>query len=135
LDGFPRTTEQASGLDEVLRKAGRAVDSVVLFEAPDEVLVQRLSGRRSCPECGSVYNVFFGPPAQDGVCDRCSGELVQRKDDEPDTVRRRLQVYLDQTAPLVDFYAGHPAGLIRIQADRDVDDIYAEFTRAAGGSA
>jgi adenylate kinase len=127
FDGFPRTTEQATGLDDVLEQSGRRVDGVVLFEAPDETLVKRLSGRRSCPDCGAVYNAYFSPPATEGVCDRCGGTLVHRSDDEPATVERRLRVYAEQTAPLVSFYEGHDAGLTRVAADRDVDEVYAEF--------
>lgn len=132
FDGFPRTTDQATGLDSVLAAIGRQVDVVVLFEAPDETLVKRLSGRRSCPECGAVFNRYFSPPSADGACDRCGGTLVQRVDDEPETVQRRLQVYLDQTAPLVAFYETHPAKMTRVCADRGADDIYADFRSAVG---
>ena len=135
FDGFPRTTDQATGLDVVLESIGRKVDAVVLFEAPDETLIKRLSGRRSCPECGAVFNTYFSPPAAEGICDRCSATLVHRVDDEPETVQRRLQVYLDQTAPLIDFYDAHAAPLGRVAADRDVDEIYADFTSALGGVA
>ena len=135
FDGFPRTTDQATGLDRVLGASGRTVDAVVLFEAPDDVLVKRLSGRRSCPECGAVYNAYFSPPATEGVCDRCEGTLVHRADDEPETVQRRLQVYLDQTAPLIAFYEDHAAAMTRISADRDVEEIYGEFRSAVKGSA
>ncbi len=134
FDGFPRTTDQATGLDEVLSTSGRQVDAVVLFEAPNETLVKRLSGRRSCPDCGAVYNVYFGPPAQEGVCDRCGGTLVHRADDNAETVERRLQVYLDQTAPLIDFYDAHTAAMTRIAADRDVEAIYADFRDAVAGA-
>ncbi|MDG2283272.1 MAG: adenylate kinase [Longimicrobiales bacterium] len=134
FDGFPRTTDQATGLDVVLETSGRKVDTVVLFEAPDDVLVQRLSGRRSCPDCGAVHNAYFSPPAVEGVCDRCGGTLQHRADDEPDTVKRRLQVYLDQTAPLIAFYEDHPGTMTRIGADRDVEAIYAEFNSAVTGS-
>ena len=89
FDGFPRTTAQATGLDAVLESIGLQVDAVVVFEAPDETLVKRLSGRRSCPNCGAVYNTYSSPPAIEGVCDRCGGALVHRADDEPDTVKRR----------------------------------------------
>ncbi|MDE3004234.1 MAG: adenylate kinase [Gemmatimonadota bacterium] len=130
FDGFPRTTDQATGLDGVLEASGRKVDSVVLFEAPDDVLIKRLSGRRSCPDCGAVFNTYFSPPAAEGVCDRCGGALVHRADDEPETVQRRLQVYLDQTAPLIAFYEEHPAMMTSIAADRDVDQIYGEFRSA-----
>lgn len=130
FDGFPRTTDQATGLDDVLSKSGRQVDGVVLFEAPNETLVKRLSGRRSCPDCGAVYNVYFSPPSTEGECDRCGGTLVHRADDAADTVERRLQVYLDQTAPLIDFYQAHAAAMTRIAADRDVEAIYADFRAA-----
>lgn len=127
FDGFPRTEDQATGLDGLLADVGRSVDLVVLFEAPDEVLVKRLSGRRSCPEDGSVYNVFFSPPEREGVCDSCGSELVHREDDRPETVKRRLQVYQEETAPLVAFYQEHEAPLTRIAADRDVDEVFADF--------
>jgi len=127
FDGFPRTTAQATGLRSVLEHLGREVDLVVVFEAPDETLVKRLSGRRSCPECGAVYNVHFNPPRVDGECDRCGGRLLHRTDDEPDTVRRRLQVYQEQTAPLVSYYEGEPARLERVRADRPVDEVFQEF--------
>jgi adenylate kinase len=135
FDGFPRTTDQATGLDAVLESAGRAVDAVVLFEASDETLVKRLSGRRSCPECGAVYNVYFNAPESEGTCDRCGGTLVQRADDQAETVGRRLQVYQEQTAPLVAFYDAHDAGLTRIAADRDVDEIFEDFRSAVTGGA
>jgi adenylate kinase len=134
FDGFPRTTDQATGLDQVLSGIGRSVDAVVLFEAPDETLVKRLSGRRSCPDCGAVYNVYFSPPESDGECDRCGGALVHRADDTPDTVTRRLQVYQEQTAPLIAFYEAHGAKMSRIAADRDVNEVFADFTRAVAGS-
>lgn len=127
FDGFPRTTDQAVGLDAVLARIGRRVDVVVLFQAPDETLVKRLSGRRSCPKCGAVHNIYFNPPETEGSCDRCGAELVQRKDDQPDTVQRRLQVYADQTKPLVTFYVDHDAKMARVSADRDVDEVYRDF--------
>lgn len=127
FDGFPRTAAQADGLQGVLAEAGRQVDAVVLFEAPDDTLVKRLSGRRSCPECGAVYNVHFNPPGAEGTCDRCGAGLVHRDDDAPETVTRRLEVYRDRTAPLVARYESDPAPLERIPADRSVDDVYADF--------
>jgi adenylate kinase len=130
FDGFPRTTAQADGLRDVLAGLGRAVDLVVLFEAPDETLVKRLSGRRSCPDCGSVYNVYFNPPAAEGECDRCGAGLVHRSDDQAETVRRRLEVYQEQTAPLVSHYEADGAPLERIRADRSVDEVYADFRAA-----
>ena len=138
FDGFPRTTEQATGLGSVLKTIGRKIDGVVLFEAPDETLVRRLSGRRSCPECGAVYNTYFSPPAVAGTCDRCRASLMHRVDDEPETVTRRLQVYLELTAPLVAFYDAHEAPMARIAANRAVEDIYGDFkvavAQAGGGT-
>ena len=129
FDGFPRTEDQANGLDDLLGELDRKVDAVVLFEADDEVLVKRLSGRRSCPEDGSVYNVYFNPPETEGVCDRCGTALVHRKDDNAETVARRLQVYQEETAPLIAFYSEHDAPLERIGADRAVDEVYEDFQR------
>jgi adenylate kinase len=127
LDGFPRTTAQAEGLDQVLEQSGRRVDLVVLFEAPDETIVKRLAGRRSCPQCGAVYNVYFNPPAVEGRCDRCGSPLQQRPDDVPATITRRLEVYREQTSPLVSFYEDGGTAFERIRADRGVDEVYADF--------
>ena len=134
FDGFPRTIAQADGLDRVLRASGLAVGVVVLFEADHDVLVKRLSGRRSCPECGAVYNVHFDPPTKNGVCDRCGAELVHREDDNAETVERRLEVYEEQTAPLVAHYERHPADLVRIDGDRAADDVYRDFREAVVGA-
>jgi adenylate kinase len=134
FDGFPRTTAQATGLDAVLEHSGRRVDLVVLFEAPDETIVKRLSGRRSCPKCGAVYNTFFSPPKVEGKCDRCGSALEQRADDNAATIRRRLEVYREQTAPLVEFYEKAGAPFERIRADRPVDDVYVDFKRAVEGA-
>ena len=132
LDGFPRTTAQATGLDISLESIERQVDVVVVFEAPQETLLRRLSGRRNCSDCGAVYNTYSSPPAADSVCDRCNGALVHRADDEPDTVKRRLEVYQEQTAPLVSFYERHGARLERVVADRPADDVYRDFASVVG---
>ncbi|MEX2465548.1 MAG: adenylate kinase [Gemmatimonadota bacterium] len=134
LDGFPRTIAQAQRLDAVLGESGLNVGMVVLFEAPDDVLVKRLSGRRSCPECDSVYNVYYDPPAEEGVCDRCGAKLVHREDDNPETVQRRLEVYEEQTAPLIEHYEGHDAEMVRIDADRSFDAVYEDFRQAVVGA-
>jgi len=132
FDGFPRTTAQADALDEVLRESEREVGHVVVFEAPAETLVKRLSGRRSCPDCGAVYNVYFNPPVNEGVCDRCGGTLVHRADDEPETVRHRLEVYETRTAPLIAYYDKHAASVERVRADADVDEVQEAFKQAVG---
>jgi adenylate kinase len=104
LDGFPRTIPQAEQLDAMLAKAGRAITHVVLIEVPAEELVQRIAGRRSCAGCGKLYNVTFDPPKAEGVCDVCGRELLQRADDNEVTVRNRIAVYEEQTAPLIGYY-------------------------------
>jgi adenylate kinase len=111
LDGFPRTIAQAERLDSMLATAGRAVTQVILLDVPEDELVQRLAGRRLCRNCGKGYHVVFDPPAKEGVCDVCGGELYQRSDDNEATVRTRLGVYRAQTEPLVGYYEGH--GVLR----------------------
>lgn len=133
LDGFPRTVAQAEALDAVLAEVGAAVDQVVVLEADDEVLVQRLSGRRSCPECGAVYNVYFNPPATEGRCDRCGAELEHRADDHPETVANRLEVYRRQTAPLVAYYGEHDAALATLAAARSVEAVQADLRDLLAG--
>jgi len=118
FDGFPRTLPQAEALESALPAVGRKVDGVVLFEAPDDILVKRIGGRRSCPECGRVYNVHFDAPASADVCDDCGGGLLHRSDDQPETVLHRLTVYREQTRPLVRHYEQEGVPLFRIDADR-----------------
>jgi adenylate kinase len=130
FDGFPRTTAQADGLDSVLSGVGRQVNRVVFLEASGETLVERLSGRRSCMDCGAIFNVHLKASEIDGVCDNCGGPLVQRIDDEPDTVLHRLQVYQEQTSPLVAHYEARDSGVVRVRADRGMDDVYADVRTA-----
>jgi adenylate kinase len=104
LDGFPRNLEQAKSLDAALGKLGRGITASLLIEVPDEQIVRRLSGRRTCKKEGHVYHVDTNPPKHDGVCDIDGSKLVQRDDDKPDTVEKRLRVYHDNTEPLVDYY-------------------------------
>jgi adenylate kinase len=105
LDGFPRTLGQAEGLDVVLQQLGRQLNAVISLEVPVDTLVERISGRRSCPKDGSVYHVVQHPPRRDGYCDLCGTGLVQREDDREDKVRTRMEAYAASTAPLKDFYA------------------------------
>ena len=123
FDGFPRTSVQAEGLVPVLEGVGRTVDGVVVLDAADEVIVQRLSGRRSCEDCGTVYNVYFTPPATEGVCDRCGGTLVQRADDRPETVKNRLDVYRELTEPLIRYYEESSAPVWTVAGDGAPDDV------------
>ncbi|MCG0277399.1 MAG: adenylate kinase [Thermanaeromonas sp.] len=104
LDGFPRTVPQAQALDDWLGERGLKLDAVLDIEAPREVLLVRLTGRRVCSSCGATYHVVYNPPREPGRCDACGGELVQRQDDREDTVRERLEVYDRQTAPLKKYY-------------------------------
>ncbi len=104
LDGFPRTIPQADALDGILSELGRSIEHVISLEVDTEEIVKRLSGRRSCSSCGKGYHVTFDAPAQAGVCDLCGAVLVQRADDQEDTVRHRLLVYEQQTAPLKEYY-------------------------------
>jgi adenylate kinase len=104
LDGYPRTTAQAQYLEELLRSMGRTVDRVLSYEVAEELVVERISGRRSCPKCGAVFHVSSNPPREAGVCDRDGAALVQRADDKPENVVKRLQEYADKTWPLKRFY-------------------------------
>lgn len=110
LDGFPRTVPQADALQETLRALGRELDRVVSLTVDADALVERLTGRRTCRVCGRGFHVTFDPPRVDDRCDACAGELYQRDDDQEETIRRRLTVYAQQTAPLIDYYRG--AGLL-----------------------
>jgi len=131
LDGFPRTVAQADALNRVLANLGQAIDHVVSIEVPDEELVERLTGRRTCRGCGAMYHVKFSPPKAQGVCDKCGGELYQRDDDREETIRARLKVYHEQTAPLVEYY--EKAGLLRrIPGQGSVDEIYARIEGVLG---
>ncbi len=112
LDGFPRTTAQAEALERRLEEMGRPLTAVLAFDLPDEIAVKRIAGRRTCSTCGETTNVALDPPRVEGLCDRCGGALVQRDDDREDTVRRRLEVYHESTAPLWDFYRNR--GLLRV---------------------
>lgn len=104
LDGFPRTVPQADALDEALMALGRPLDVVVSLVVDVEALVERLTGRRTCKDCGRGYHVSFAPTKVVGICDACGGELLQRDDDREQTIRRRLDVYSEQTSPLIDYY-------------------------------
>jgi len=115
LDGFPRTVHKA----EALESMGVNIDKVISLEVADETIQGRLSGRRVCEKCGASYHVEFNPPKTEGVCDKCGGAAVQRKDDAPETVIERLRTYHEQTAPLVDFY-GNKGRLVKVQGQDEV---------------
>ena len=123
LDGFPRTVPQAEALDGMLQNLSSQIDHVVSIEVANEELVGRLTGRRTCRDCGAGFHVMFDPPEKEGVCDKCGGELYQRDDDNEATVRSRLATYNQATKPLIDYYAGK--GLVRpIAGVGGIDDIF-----------
>jgi adenylate kinase len=131
LDGFPRTVAQAQALDRAFAEAGVNIDHAVYFKADTEELVQRLSGRATCSRCQSPYNLSTAPPKNAGVCDKCGGNLVQRPDDKPDAVRRRLRVYEQQTAPVLDYY--RKAGRVKeIDAAGPVEEVFTRLLAAVG---
>ncbi len=126
LDGFPRTLNQADALDTALAERSARIGLVPLLEVGDEALIERLAGRRVCRDCQAVYQVLLAPPKAAGRCDKCGGELYQRSDDEPETVRNRLFVYYKQTAPLVGYYFAHRV-LASLDGDRSVEEVQADL--------
>jgi len=122
LDGFPRNVPQARTLDDLLVEAGTPLDVVLELVVDDDEVVRRLSGRRTCRKCEHIWHVDFDPPSQEGVCDICGGELFQRDDDQPETIRHRLEVYAEQTEPLLGYYA-EKGILLGIDAMGPVDDV------------
>jgi len=125
LDGFPRTVNQALALEEMLKGKGEKISKVLFFDVADEVIIDRLSGRRVCSKCGAVYHVKYNPPKVEGVCDLCGGSLVQRDDDKEEVVKKRLEVYRKQTQPLVEFYQDR--GIIyRLDAEKGVEELFEE---------
>lgn len=126
FDGFPRTLQQADGMESVLKHLGSKLDLCISLEVPDDKVVARLTARRGCSKCGQDYNLISNPPPDDGRCGKCGGEIIQRVDDQEDTIRNRLAVYRRQTRPLQDYYSGR--GLLRIvDADGTPDDIFAKL--------
>ena len=123
LDGFPRNIPQAEVLEDALSKLGDQIDYAIDVEVPDENIIRRMSGRRACLSCGATYHIEHVPPKKEGVCDQCGQELVLRDDDKPETVKNRLQVYHEQTQPLIDFYSGK--GVLRtVDGTQDMQDVF-----------
>jgi len=128
LDGFPRTPAQAKELNTMLSELGGKVDVVPYIKVSEDELVQRLTGRRTCREQGHIFNLAYHPPKQAGVCDIDGSDLYQRDDDSPDTVKDRIRVYLEKTAPLIDFY--HQAGvLVEIDGGREIEPVTQDLLR------
>lgn len=132
FDGFPRTEAQASAFSMMLKAMGRKIDHVIVLEASDEVLTERISGRRSCPSCGSVYNTVLAPPQREGVCDKDGTPLFHRADDTVATVQNRLNVYSTETEPLIAYYEGSRATVHHIKGDQGVDEVQGEVCQALG---
>jgi adenylate kinase len=133
LDGFPRTVSQAKALDHILLADNKKIDHVVSISVDTEALLNRITGRRSCRNCGKGFHLEFDPPKTFGVCDDCNGELYQREDDCEETMRTRLKVYVDQTSPLISFYTG--AGVLRnIHGDGEIENIQSLIITVLEGS-
>jgi len=136
FDGFPRTLEQASALDAALKQRNRHIDAVIYISVPEDVLLKRIAGRRTCKNCGAVYNVYYFPTRQEGICDACgSDQLYQRSDDTLETAQNRLDVYFRQTMPLIDYYRERDT-LREMNGDREVEavthDMMEMFNRGSG---
>ena len=129
LDGFPRTIAQAQALDQALAQQDDEVDRVLNIQVPDEVILERITGRRVCKNCGATYHVKYKPPKEKGVCDVCGGELYQRADDTEETARKRIEVYREQTSPLIDYYEQQEV-LVDIEGDQAIEEVTQELLDA-----
>lgn len=131
LDGFPRTIPQAEALDAAVAAMGSAIDYAVDIDVPDEAIVNRMAGRRACIGCGATYHIKYNAPKKEGICDTCGQELVLRDDDKPETVLKRLNVYHEQTQPLIDYYTSK--GILRtVDGTQDVPDVFASIIAELG---
>lgn len=131
LDGFPRTIPQAEALDKALEAIGEKVDYAINVEVPDENIIRRMSGRRACVACGATYHLVHIPPKQEGICDTCGKELILRDDDKPETVKKRLDVYHEQTQPLIDYYTNK--GILKeVDGTVDMADVFSAITDILG---
>lgn len=131
LDGFPRTIPQAEALDAALSKLGESIDYVIDVDVPDENIIRRMGGRRTCPNCDSIYHVTYMPPKKEGKCDKCGAELIIREDDKEETVKNRLSVYHEQTQPLKDYY--DKQGIVSsVDGTKDREDVFADVVAILG---
>lgn len=131
LDGFPRTVNQADALDTELKNLSYELDHVINIDVEKEELIDRAVGRRVCKDCGATYHIKFNPPKKENMCDVCGGELIQRKDDTVETVTKRIEVYLEQTEPLIDYY-GKKGILINIDGKQDIDKVFEDIVASLG---
>ena len=131
LDGFPRTSPQAEALDEALKANGEKVDFAIDIDVPDENIVRRMGGRRACVNCGATYHIVYSPTKVEGKCDKCGEELIVRDDDKPETVLSRLEVYHNQTQPLIDYY--NEQGILKsVDGTIDMKDVFNEIVKILG---
>ena len=131
LDGFPRTIPQAEALDEALSSMGEKVDFAINVEVPDENIINRMSGRRACVTCGATYHIVYAPTKAEGICDKCGSELILRDDDKPETVKKRLDVYHDQTQPLIDYYTAKGV-LKEVDGTQDMEKVFSDIVNILG---
>ena len=131
LDGFPRTIPQAESLTKALAERGEKVDYAINVDVPDEHIINRLSGRRACLGCGATYHITFNPPVKEGICDTCGQELVLRDDDKPETVKKRLDVYHQQTQPLIDYYKNAEV-LAEVDGTQPMDAVFQGIVEILG---
>ena len=131
LDGFPRTIFQAEKLDEFLSESNQKMDIVINLKVEKEALIKRLTGRRVCKDCGASYHIVNVPPKKEGICDICGGELIQRKDDNIETVENRINVYEDQTAPLIGYYK-EAGSLVDFDGEASLDEVFDAIVQAIG---
>lgn len=126
LDGFPRTIAQAEALQDLLSDLNQSIDYVLHVDVPKEKLVERLTGRRICPTCGATYHILYNPPKVEGICDKDGSKLIQREDDQAETVKNRLAVNIKQTQPLLDFYEDK-GYLVSVNGDQDIDQVFEDI--------
>ena len=131
LDGFPRTIPQAESLTKALAERGEKVDYAINVDVPDENIITRMSGRRACLGCGATYHITFNPPVKEGICDTCGQELVLRDDDKPETVKKRLDVYHQQTQPLIDYYKNAEV-LAEVDGTQPMDAVFQGIVEILG---
>ena len=131
LDGFPRTIPQAESLTKALAERGEKVDYAINVDVPDENIINRMSGRRACLGCGATYHITFNPPVKEGICDTCGQELVLRDDDKPETVKKRLDVYHQQTQPLIDYYKNEGI-LAEVDGTKDMEEVFQDIVNILG---
>ena len=131
LDGFPRTIPQAEALTDALKKIGQSMDFAIDVDVPDENIIDRMSGRRACLNCGATYHVVNIPPKKEGICDKCGEEIVLRDDDKPETVKKRLDVYHEQTQPLIDYYKKEGI-IMSVDGTQDMSKVFSDIIGILG---